>query len=47
MRRGRLSILGQRIDFESGSLRLIGDLDPLLKFVARTRSEDVTAIVTV
>ena len=47
MRRGRLSILGQRIDFEEGALRLIGDLDPQLYFVARTRSEDVTAIVTV
>jgi len=47
MRRGRLTILAQRIDFESGSLQLIGDLDPQLDFVARTRSDDVTAIVTV
>ncbi len=47
MRRGRLAILGQRIDFEEGALRLIGDLDPQLYFVARTVSEDVTAIVTV
>ena len=47
MRRGRLAILGQRIDFETGSLRLIGDLDPQLLFVARTVSDDVTAIVTV
>jgi translocation and assembly module TamB len=47
MRRGRLLILGQRIDFDEGSLTLIGDLDPQVHFVAQTQSEDVTAIVTV
>lgn len=47
LRRGRLVILGQRIEFEEGSLQLVGNLDPLIHFVARTRSQDVTAIVTV
>ena len=47
MRRGRLLVLGQRIEFDEGSLQLIGNLDPLIHFVARTQSEDVTAIVTV
>ena len=47
MRRGRLLILGQRIDFDQGSLQLVGNLDPQIHFVARTVSQDVTAIVTV
>lgn len=45
--RGRLSILGQRIDFESGSVTLIGDLDPFIDFVARTSGEGITVFVTV
>lgn len=47
LRRGRISILGQRIDFEEGSLQLVGNLDPQIHFVARTVSDDVTAVVTV
>ncbi len=47
LRRGRLLVLGQRVEFDEGSVQLIGNLDPLLHFVARTQSEDVTAIVTV
>ena len=47
LRRGRILILGQRIDFDEGSLQLVGNLDPLIHFVAETRSQDVTAIVTV
>lgn len=47
LRRGRLVVLGQRIQFDEGSLQLVGNLDPLLHFVARTQSQDVTAIVTV
>ena len=38
---------GQRIDFDEGSVQLVGNLDPLLHFVAQTQSNDVTAIVTV
>ncbi len=47
LRRGRLNLIGQRIEFDEGSLQLVGDLDARINFVARTRSEDVTAIVTV
>jgi translocation and assembly module TamB len=47
LRRGRLDILGQRIDFDEGSLQLIGNLDPQIYFVARTSSGGTTAIVTV
>ncbi len=47
LRRGRLSIVGQRIDLDEGSIRLTGDLDPLLRFVARTRSDTVEAIITI
>ena len=47
LRRGRLLLLGQRIEFDEGSLQLVGNLDPQIHFVARTRSQDVTAIVTV
>ncbi len=47
LRRGRIEVLGQRIEFEQGSLTLTGNLNPQIYFVARTRAEDVTAIVTV
>lgn len=47
LRRGRLNILGQRIDFDEGYVQLIGNLDPQLRFVAETQSGDVTAIITV
>jgi translocation and assembly module TamB len=47
LRRGRILILGQRIDFQEGRLQLIGNLDPEIFFVARTRTADVTAVVTV
>lgn len=47
LRRGRLSILAQRIDFTQGTVTLEGTLDPVLNFVAETKSGDVTAIVTV
>jgi translocation and assembly module TamB len=45
--RGRLSILGQRIDFESGSVTLVGDLDPIVNFIARTEGEGITVFVTI
>ena len=47
LNRGRLSILGQRITFESGSVTLVGDLDPVLNLVARTEGEGITVFVTV
>lgn len=45
--RGRLSILGQRITFDEGTVTLIGDLDPFLNFVARSGSGDITVFITV
>ncbi|MEM6666985.1 MAG: translocation/assembly module TamB domain-containing protein, partial [Pseudomonadota bacterium] len=45
--RGRLSILGQRITFDEGTITLVGDLDPRLNFVARTRGSDIVVITTV
>jgi translocation and assembly module TamB len=47
LNRGRLAILGQRITFESGTVTLVGDLDPELNLVARTEGEDITVFVTV
>ncbi|MET3924282.1 translocation/assembly module TamB domain-containing protein [Devosia sp. 2618] len=47
LNRGRLAILGQRITFESGTVTLLGDLDPVLNFVARTQGDDITVFVTV
>ena len=46
LRRGRLSILGQRIDLNEGEITLSGDLDPRLRLIAQTTTEDVTAFIT-
>ena len=45
--RGRLSILGQRITFDEGTVTLVGDLDPFLNFVARAGGNDITVFITV
>ncbi|KKB11936.1 hypothetical protein VE25_10260 [Devosia geojensis] len=47
MTRGRLAILGQRITFETGSVTLLGNLDPTLNFVARTEGDGITVFVTI
>jgi translocation and assembly module TamB len=47
LNRGRLSILGQRVTFESGEVTLVGDLDPYVNLVARTEGDDITVFVTV
>ena len=47
LRRGRLSILTQRITFDRGTVTLAGDLDPILDFRATTRSGDVLVIIDV
>lgn len=46
LRRGRFSILGQRLDLDSGTITLAGDLDPILNLVARTDAGDVEAFIT-
>ncbi|MGV3490758.1 MAG: translocation/assembly module TamB domain-containing protein [Devosia sp.] len=47
LNRGRMSILGQRITFEEGSVTLVGDLDPFLDFRARTEGDGITVFVDV
>lgn len=47
LRRGRLSILGQRIDLVEGAIALTGTLDPLLDFTAKTDAGDVEAFIIV
>jgi len=47
MRRGRLSVLSQRLDFTRGRLTFSGELSPELDFVAETRVGDLTAQIAV
>ncbi|MBP7242710.1 translocation/assembly module TamB domain-containing protein [Amaricoccus sp.] len=47
LRRGRLDILGQRIEFTRGTLQLTGSFNPIIDFRAQTRARGVTAIVQV
>ncbi|WP_439498773.1 translocation/assembly module TamB domain-containing protein [Bosea sp. (in: a-proteobacteria)] len=47
MRRGRLSVLSQRLDFSRGRLTFAGGVIPELDFVAETRASDVTARILV
>ncbi|MCM2561717.1 translocation/assembly module TamB domain-containing protein [Lutimaribacter sp. EGI FJ00015] len=39
--RGRLDILGQRLALDEGVLQLQGSFDPIIRFAATTRSQDV------
>lgn len=45
--RGRLTILGQRIEFDSGTVSLIGDLDPYIDLTASSPGDSITVYVTV
>lgn len=47
LRRGRLSVLTQRLDFSRGRLTFAGGLIPQLDFVAQTSAADVTAMIAV
>ncbi|GLS45037.1 translocation/assembly module TamB domain-containing protein [Methylobacterium brachythecii] len=48
MRRGKISIVGQRLDFTRGRLNFAGDITaPDLDFIAETKASDVTARVAV
>lgn len=47
LRRGRLTILGQRLDLTEGEVSLNGNLDPDLKLVAETDAGDVVAYITI
>ena len=39
MRRGRLTVIGTRLDFTRGRLTFTGDLTPELDFMAETNAE--------
>ena len=45
--RGRLEILGKRLEFDSGTVTLTGSLDPMINLVATSNTGDVTITVTV
>ncbi len=45
--RGRLSILGKRLNFQEGSITFTGDLDPQINLVASTSAQDADAFITV
>lgn len=47
LRRGRLSVLSQRLDFSKGRLSFTGSTIPELDFVAETRASDVTAKILI
>lgn len=47
LRRGRLSVLSQRLDFSRGRLTFAGGTMPELDFVAETRASDVTAKILI
>jgi translocation and assembly module TamB len=47
MRRGTLSILGQRLEFSRGIVTFPGEVTPVLDLVAETKSGDVTAFIAV
>ncbi len=44
--RGRLNILGQRVVFTSGTVTLVGDLNPFIDLRAEVQAEDVTVMVS-
>ncbi len=45
--RGSITIIGQRIVFDRGTLTLVGDLDPLLDFVATTSGGGITVTAAI
>lgn len=47
LRRGRLNVLTQRLDFTRGVVSFGGDLTPELDFVAETQAGDVTARILI
>ena len=47
LRRGRIEVLGRRLDFDRGVVTFQGDFDPVLDFVATTRTADIVAAISV
>ncbi|SMX41840.1 translocation/assembly module TamB domain-containing protein [Maliponia aquimaris] len=45
--RGRLDLLGRRLELTEGSVALRGSFDPVIRFVATTRVEDTDITITI
>lgn len=45
--RGRLSIVGKRIDLDEGLITLEGDLNPVINFLARVEADDIDAFIRI
>ena len=45
LRRGRLEVLGRRINLDEGRITLAGDIDPILDLSASVDADDVLAII--
>lgn len=45
--RGRLSIVGKRIDLDEGLITLEGDLNPIIDFLARIQADDIDAFIRI
>lgn len=45
--RGRLSIVGKRIDLDEGLITLEGDLNPIIDFLARVEGNDIDAFIRI
>ncbi len=45
--RGRIDILGQRIALSTGSITLVGDLDPFLNIEAETEGDSIVVVIAV
>lgn len=45
--RGRMDILGKRLNLEEGQIRMQGAFDPYIRFVASTQARDATANIVI
>ncbi|MEP0520279.1 MAG: translocation/assembly module TamB domain-containing protein [Hyphomicrobiales bacterium] len=45
--RGRLSIVGKRIELDDGLITLEGDLNPIIDFLARIEGDDIDAFIRI
>lgn len=45
--RGRLDLLGNRLELDEGAVQLQGDFDPFIRFVATTETEELEITITI
>ncbi len=45
--RGRLDLLGNRLELDEGAVQLQGDFDPFIRFVATTETDDLEITITI